>query len=85
MPALAFDEVERIDIVKMSRLLVPLDTSNVEFFESAKPLGRRVLRQFRSRDVIPRLAEAIEDMELFRGMTDEQARQVAAVCCRGRV
>ena len=80
VPALAFDEVERIDIVKMSRLLVPLDTSNVEFSDVMKPLGRCVLRQFHSRDVIPRLAEAMENVELFHGMTDEQARQVAAVC-----
>lgn len=80
VPALAFDEVERVDIVKMSRLLVPLDVERVDFLDVTKPLARRVIRQFHSRDVIPRLAEAIEHMELFSGMSDEQARQVAAVC-----
>ncbi|MFG0335256.1 MAG: hypothetical protein ACF8TS_18005 [Maioricimonas sp. JB049] len=60
VPALAFHDVERFDVVKMVRLNVPAATHDAA--------------------VVPRVAAALPQIEMFPGMSNEQSDVVASAC-----
>jgi len=80
LPALAFDQVERLDIVKMIRLLIRPEISIDGLTPTAKEVADVVLCRFRSRSVLPRIAEAVRDLSLFAGLDEEQVRRLAGTC-----
>lgn len=80
LPAIVFHDVERLDAVRMSRLLIPPDLPEPKIAESARPITELVLRMFRRQGIVPRVAEAIGEVEFFDGMTLEQATTVAEIC-----
>ena len=80
LPALAFHQVERLDVVKMLRLMVPLDVGPLTLVSPADSLSRLVLRAFEQREVLPRLGEVVNRIDLLSGLTDEQKRRLAGTC-----
>lgn len=80
VPALTFHHVERLDLVKMVRLLVPLELGPVELLPEIQEVADVVLRSFVSRKILPRIEEAMDRLSLFQGLSDEQSRLVAAIC-----
>jgi GNAT superfamily N-acetyltransferase len=80
VPALVFEDVERLDIVKMVRLLVRPDVDTRFLTPQARALAEVVLRPFRSRDVFPRIAAAVAELPLFAGLSGEQVTRLAGVC-----
>ena len=72
LPALVFHEVERLDAVRMARVLTRQPISDPDVAESAMPLAEHVLRQFQRQAIVPEVAAAIGQVELFDGMTEEQ-------------
>jgi CRP-like cAMP-binding protein/GNAT superfamily N-acetyltransferase len=79
-PANVFHEVERLDAIKMSRLLVPLDLGELQFCEALRPLAESVIKSFADRDVLPRIAAASQQTPLFIGLSDEQRQRLVAIC-----
>ncbi|MGP0065248.1 MAG: GNAT family N-acetyltransferase [Isosphaeraceae bacterium] len=80
LPAMVFDQVERLDIVKMIRLLIPPEISTEGLTPKAREAAELVLRRFRSRSVLPRIAEAVRDLSLFAGLDTEQVQRLAGTC-----
>lgn len=80
IPAMVFHEVERLDAIKMCRLLVPFDVGRVELSDSARKIADIVIADFVRHEIQPRVARAIPDVPLFSGLNPEQARRLAAVC-----
>jgi GNAT superfamily N-acetyltransferase len=80
VPALVFHEVERLDVVRMVRLLVPPDVSAEVPTPPVQALADVVLGQFRARGVLPRIAQAVQELPLFRGLSPEQVHRLAGVC-----
>lgn len=80
VPAMAFHEVERLDIVKMYRVLPALDPGPIDVAEPARSMCRIVLGAFERREVAPRIDAAIDRVDLFEDLTPEQARRVARLC-----
>jgi hypothetical protein len=80
IPALVFHEVERLDVVKMSHLMTSPDVSTDELTPRAKAMADLVLRQFGSREVQPRIAQAVQGLPLFGGLNAEQFHRLAGVC-----
>jgi GNAT superfamily N-acetyltransferase len=80
VPALVFHEVERLDVVKMMRLLIPPEAATEGLTLRAKALADVILRRFRSRSVLPRIAQAVQHLSLFRGLDAEQVNRLAGVC-----
>jgi hypothetical protein len=80
VPALVFHEVERLDVVKMVRLLVPPDVSTEALPPAVRSLADVVLRLFKSRAVLPRIAHAVQGLALFAGLGEEQVNRLAGVC-----
>lgn len=79
IPANVFHEVERLDVIKMSRLLVPFDPGKVDVCDSVRPIADVVLKQFASKDVLPRMAAASQETPLFQGLSDEQRERLLAI------
>jgi GNAT superfamily N-acetyltransferase len=80
IPALVFHEVERLDVVKMMRILTPLDVKTEGLTQRCKTLADLVLCRFRSRNVLPRIAEAVRELPLFAKLNAEQIARLAGVC-----
>ncbi len=80
LPALVFHEVERLDVVKMMRLLNPPQVRLGGLTQSCEALAELVLRLFRNRTVLPRIAKAVHDLPLFAGLNAEQVARLAGVC-----
>jgi GNAT superfamily N-acetyltransferase len=80
VPALVFHEVERLDVVKMVRLLVPPEVRTEALTPRARAVADVVLRLLRSRAVLPRVAHAVQGLSLFGGLNAEQVNRLAGVC-----
>jgi CRP-like cAMP-binding protein len=80
LPALVFHEVERLDVVKMVRLLSPPRVGAEGLTPACTALAELVLRLFRNRTVLPRIARAVHDLPLYAGLNSEQVARLAGVC-----
>ena len=80
IPALAFHEVERLDVVKMVSLMVPLELGTIVLSPTAQKIADIVLKGFTNRTILPRIAKAVETLKLFEGLSEEQVLRVASVC-----
>jgi GNAT superfamily N-acetyltransferase len=80
IPALVFHDVERLDVIKMMLLAAPPPATLPTLTPSVHALAEQVLRRFRSRDVLPRIAQAVEELALFGGLDEEQVQRLAGVC-----
>ncbi|MCB1859177.1 MAG: GNAT family N-acetyltransferase [Gammaproteobacteria bacterium] len=80
IPAMVFHEVERRDGLRMARITTKAEAMPMDLIPECRGLARLVLRSFVDRQVIPKVAEAIPLISLFRGMNEEQVRQVAGRC-----
>ena len=79
-PALAFMDVERLDLVKFAKLLIPLDLGPMMLIPPVSDLAELVLSAFRRREVLPRLAAVVDRVGLFDGLEEEQITRLAAAC-----
>ena len=79
IPANVFHEVERLDAIRMVRLLVPLDLGELVFCEAMQPIAEAVIDQFAGRSVLPRIAKATRDAPLFSGLTQEQCQRLLGI------
>jgi GNAT superfamily N-acetyltransferase len=80
VPALAFVEVERLDLVKFAKLLIPIDSGPMMLIPPVSELAEIVLSAFRRREVLPRLGEVVDRVRLFDGLEDEQLTRLAGEC-----
>jgi len=84
VPAMAFSDVERIDIVKMVRLLVPPEFPELELGPRASAMSRVVLEPFARQRLLPRIEQAVGELPLFRDLGPEQVGRLAGACTLAR-
>jgi CRP-like cAMP-binding protein len=80
VPAMVFNDIERVDAVKMVRLLVPFRYGKMDFTEGVRPFAELILSDFQSRSVLPRVDEVIRWIRLFVGLSSEQVRRICESC-----
>jgi CRP-like cAMP-binding protein/GNAT superfamily N-acetyltransferase len=80
VPAQVFQLVERLDAIRMVRLLVPLDERRPDVVDRARPIADWVIRSCTAKVVEPRVAEAADKIGLFHGLSAEQSQQLASIC-----
>jgi len=80
IPAMVFHNVERLDGIRMVRLLVPPNTNPIELIPAAKPITEMIMHFFVERQIIPRIADAIPRISLFSGLNMGQLKQLASRC-----
>ena len=84
VPALAFHRVERLDVLKMARLLTPLESLSMELVPPVQGLAELILRGFERQQILPRIGALIERIRLFEGLTEEQIQRFGAACGQAR-
>ncbi len=77
IPALAFHDVERLDVVKMYHLLRPVPPVSMDQPYPTRELAERVLRAFEGERLQPQIANAIGDLTLSEGLSTEQRNRLA--------
>lgn len=80
VPAGVFHQVERLDVIKMTRLLVPLKTDDLQFSPAMQTIADMVLKHAASCRVAPRVADASSQTPLFRGLSYEQRHRLLGIC-----
>lgn len=85
VPAFAFHRVERRDMVRMLRLLRPLDLGPTALVSPTRELAELVIRSFSRREVVPRIAELAPATGLFRHLSLEQRQRLAGSCTYRRI
>jgi hypothetical protein len=80
VPAMVFSDVERLDIVKMVRLLVPPDFPPLEMSPRVAAMARLVLAPFALQRLLPRIERAVGELPVFRGLGPEQVARLAGAC-----
>lgn len=83
IPSMAFHRVERLDAVRMVRLLAPLETDKLQLHDTSTGVAEIVIRQFRQREVSPQLLALVGEVAIFRGLNETQTMQLAAICTPG--
>lgn len=79
-PALAFADVERLDLVKFAKLLIPLDLGPMMLIPPVSEVADLVLAAFKRCEVLPRLGEVVDRVGLFAGLEEEQLQRLAGAC-----
>lgn len=80
LPAMVFHSVERLDVVKMVLLRVPLDLGELQLVPESERVADIVASSLRRRHVLPQIAAAVGRIEAFRGLSEEQQTRVAGAC-----
>jgi len=80
VPAMVFHEVERLDVIKMVRLLVQPDLGEIALTPASQVVADEVMRAVTRQSILPRVERAVHRIRLFGGLADEQATRVAGVC-----
>lgn len=80
VPAMVFDEVERLDVVRMVRLNGDLEFGKMDLLPATQAMADPILAKFQKTRVVPRIASAVHDMDLFQGLDKEQRSRLAAAC-----
>lgn len=80
VPSMVFHDVERLDAVKMIRLLVPCELGELQLHEPSRPFAAVVTRSLATRQIQPRIAAAMPGIPLFRGLDPAQSTLLAAAC-----
>ena len=79
VPALVFVDVERVDIVKMVRLMIEPDVGEPELSGPVQELADVVMAGFLDQSVLPQVEDAIDRLALFDGLGSRQSRAVASL------
>jgi GNAT superfamily N-acetyltransferase len=80
LPALVFHDVERLDVVKLVRLLTPPHARTDVLTPNCAKLAELVLRLFRNRTVLPHIAKVVHELSFFAGLSAEQVARLAGAC-----
>jgi GNAT superfamily N-acetyltransferase len=78
IPALAFHQVERLDVIRMVKLFIPLD-EEAEFVSPTKEVAELVMASFRRNEVEPQVTEVLDKIELFQGLDDPDVLEIAGL------
>lgn len=80
VPAMVFDHVERLDVVKFVHLTIPLGHGPLDLLPGSRAIAEQVLKRFANRAVLPEIESRLGDLALFADLSTEQARRVASHC-----
>ena len=80
VPAMVFHQVERLDGIRMVRLLVAPQFGGLACLPEARPIVDLIRQGFVHRQVVPGISEAIPKITLFAGLDERQARDLTCRC-----
>lgn len=80
VPAMVFHSVERLDVVRMVQVRVPIALGPLELVPESQPVADLVVGTLTRRQVLPHIAQAMQAIGAFEGLSEEQRVRVASAC-----
>jgi hypothetical protein len=80
IPSMTFHRVERLDAIRMVKLLAPLDTEKLQLHDTSAAVANIVIREFSRGEISPSLTKIAAEAALFEGLDKRQAGELAAIC-----
>lgn len=80
IPAMVFYEVERLDIIRMARLVRLQDLGPLELTPQMQEIADVVMNGFYACSISPRVAKVVSEIPLFEGLNREQINRLAGTC-----
>jgi hypothetical protein len=81
IPAMVFDNIERLDVVKMVRLFVTDDFYELHLHPSAKKIAHLVISSLEKQKLFPVIGNTLGEVPIFADLTKEQQQRLAQICC----
>jgi hypothetical protein len=78
-PSMVFFEVERLDIVRMARVLAPLRLGVMDLTPRMREIADIVMESLTPLEMMPRIGAAVSRSPLLRGLTDEQVARLSSI------
>lgn len=79
-PSMAFDAVERVDLVRMAKLACPYDPTGMRLTDSCRAVADIVERSMQDRIVGAEIEEATRAAALFRALPEGDRHHLARLC-----
>ena len=83
-PAMVFESVERLDVVKMVRLTVPWDLGHLDMLEACTQMKELVEDAFEERHRGSVIADVARQVRIFEGLGDWDIEKLRAICVEKR-
>ncbi len=79
-PSMVFRGVERLDVVRMAKLLVPPDIRGIKLTDMSKDMFKLAMKDLECKKIGMEITEITRQSDIFHGLSDGELSQLAQIC-----
>ncbi len=79
-PSMVFRGVERLDVVRMAKLLIPPDVRDIKLTPMAKDMFKLVMKDLECKKIGLEITKITRQSDIFQGLSDGELSQLAQIC-----
>jgi len=79
-PSMVFRGVERLDVVRMAKLLIPHTIDNVKLTPMATDMFTLAMKDLENKKIGMQITEVTRKSDIFQGLSDGELSQLAKIC-----
>ena len=79
-PSMVFRGVERLDVVRMAKLLFPPNVSNLQLTPMAMDMFKLAMKDLECKKIGMEITEITRQSDIFQGLSDGELAQLAQIC-----
>ncbi|UCD14698.1 MAG: cyclic nucleotide-binding domain-containing protein, partial [Thermoplasmatales archaeon] len=79
-PSMVFRGVERLDVVRMAKLLFPPDVKNLKLTPNAMDMFKLAMKDLECKKIGMEITETTRQSDIFQGLSDGELSQLAQIC-----
>ena len=79
-PSMVFRGVERLDVVRMAKLLFPPDVKNIILTDMSKDMFKLAMKDLEIKKKGMEITEVTRQSDIFQGLSDGELSQLAQIC-----
>ena len=79
-PSMVFRGVERLDVVRMAKLLIPPEVRNLKLTQMAEDMFELAMKDLECKKIGMEITEITRKSDIFQGLSDGELAQLAQIC-----
>jgi RimJ/RimL family protein N-acetyltransferase len=79
-PSMVFRGVERLDVVRMAKLLIPPDVRDIKLTSMAKDMFKLAMKDLECKKIGLEITEITRQSDIFQDLSDGELSQLAQIC-----
>jgi hypothetical protein len=79
-PSMVFRGVERLDVVRMAKLLIPPDVKDIKLTPMAKDMFKIAMKDLECKKKGMEITKITRQSDIFQGLSDGELSQLAQIC-----